>query len=190
MSAPLPPLRSRYAHAIFCEDVRIETSGQQTLVGAYSMGTNISAPGPITLAKLTAIIWFVIPIGERVENGRFVFTLPDGQTQETAFSNFGDAESKSSKPNSTRAVLTALLQVQLLSVNQPGNISVHVEADGELYGAGTLEVSFTPLKPEASPASIERAAEQGTPLSEQTRTRRRPTRGSATTPRQREPKPR
>ena len=57
---------NRYAHAIFCDDIRQEVSGKTTMVGIYT-GQLVASEIPCVLPKICIALSLVTPIGRNFE---------------------------------------------------------------------------------------------------------------------------
>ena len=69
----------RYAHALFCESVRQEISGQFTFVGVFPGRVALPvAPGTPGLMKLSAAVWLVTPVANLPRRAQLILRLPDG----------------------------------------------------------------------------------------------------------------
>ena len=69
---------SPYGMTIFCDDIREEVGGKQSLIGCYNNEMNFSVAAPATLPMLCGAVNILIPIGFLFERLDLVINKEDG----------------------------------------------------------------------------------------------------------------
>ncbi|WP_091646382.1 DUF6941 family protein [Aquisalimonas asiatica] len=134
----------RYAHAIFCDDVRMERGGKQTFVGVYGPSLRVDS-FPATLPSFWAVVYLVSPASDPVTELKVQVKKGDEVLGEADID--GD-ELRGLYPSSVRERtsdahrITANLQIQFspLKLASDGLICVIVQTEREVFDAGHLKV--------------------------------------------------
>lgn len=138
-----------FGHTIFCDDIRFESGGKITYVGAYDSTMFVNSDFPVVLPKFALSLFFIQKrtvfdpnIGIRVflpgdgkENASIEGSLKDVLT-ESEFSKLlnqaqGDKEYISLRAN---LICTPLV------IKCEGSIKARVEKNGKLYRLGMLHI--------------------------------------------------
>lgn len=125
--------------AIFCEDIRFEKSGQETIVGVIS--DNVKVPAiPIEMPKIGIFIRSIFSPGFSISSLSFSFVGPDG-AKLLSFS----VEDEILKRAFNEAIeenlpFVGLKSVALggVSIQAPGRYTVYAYLDGAEYICGQL----------------------------------------------------
>ena len=137
---------SRYAHAIYCDDIRQELGSKLSLMGIYQ-GKMFVPSFPIVLSKLCVAVWAVTPIDRpftkltlRLLHGDKVVLeapLPDEflNTQGNLVETLDPVNPKT---------LTAHTAIQLspLPIEGPVSLKLRIQTEQEELRAGGLEIEL------------------------------------------------
>lgn len=134
---------NRYAHAIFCDDVRQELGEKMSLMGVYS-GDLVAEPLPGTLPKLCAVITLVTPRSDQFRTisiagsflGDIVFKMELGEEDLAHMVSLAPPPSPDSKAHYIQ--LMALLSP--FQISGPGRLEIEVIADGERLDCAGLNI--------------------------------------------------
>jgi hypothetical protein len=129
------------AIGLFCEDIREEKSGQDTLVGVMSQ--NLRVPRvPGMLAKLGIYIRVHLPRSSKIRTIKTRLKTPDGE--EIPLTDFGDlisqAKDEAAKSSAAFGGLISKSSVSPFAVNKAGSIQAIVDIDGTEYVCGALNI--------------------------------------------------
>lgn len=138
---------TRYAHAIYCDDIRQEVGGKITLVGIYS-GQCLVREIPCTLPKLCLSlnvsasrakpVRSLIVVGAFAGNEVINMTLDSTQIAEIM------APSEGQRPDSKHMMLVLMAALSPFNVSTPGKLTLTVTADGEDIYCEGLNISIAP----------------------------------------------
>jgi len=136
----------RYIHTLFCDDVRYESNGKVTLVGAYQGGLNIQGHTPVTLARICIMITAQTPSDRPFQKLIFRVVKDDEVLQEVVMPDetFAQEPMKLSSRKANFHTLSLFMELHSLQID--GNCTLRIKADteeGELWAAG-LEVNLIP----------------------------------------------
>lgn len=128
----------RYAHALYCDDVRRETSGKLTLVGVYGSDLVVDEPPPVTIPKISVVV-----IARTLTNDRFdrlhLEVLRDEELLvETDIKPPAKAGAQSGEWMDVRAIV----DVRSLHVTDDCVLRVRVSDERTTYKAGGLVLRF------------------------------------------------
>lgn len=128
--------------ALFCEDVRVEASGQETLVGLFSDNLSI-AELPTTMPKLAVYIRFNCTVDFTIENLSFKMILPNGSLVfenivETAILEKSSAQANDVK-SPTRGV-KSIVTLSMFPVSEAGQYSLYSVVNGVDYLSGLMNI--------------------------------------------------
>ena len=138
---------NRYAHAIFCDDIRQEVSGKTTMVGIYT-GQLVASEIPCVLPKICIALSLVTPIGRNFEEIIVTGNFNDVEIFKMGLSKHQIEEIMAQAPD--MAVPTSFFTVQLMAILSPfqvekaGKLILSVLADGEKLECGGLEITQAP----------------------------------------------
>lgn len=137
---------NRYAHAIYCDDIRHEVGNKQSLVGVYQ-GKMFVPSFPVVVPKLCIAVWIVTPAGNpftklilRLLFGDKVFLespLPDQLLRSQ-----GDELERADDAESRIFVIHTGLQISPLPLDGPITLKLRIETDQKELKAGGLEVEL------------------------------------------------
>lgn len=133
----------RSAFALFCDDIREETSGKHTLVGLFGDFMTITSPTgkpPVAVPKLVVRCVVRAYQDDPVKNVLFRISGPPiGQPREDRFENI-DWSRADPKLGRWQVVLDIVFTP--LVIREPGPIVAEAVVDGEVLQAGGLQVIF------------------------------------------------
>ena len=138
---------NRYAHAIFCDDIRQEVGGKTTMVGIYT-GQLAASEIPCVLPKICLALSLVTPKGRNFEKITVAGNFNDVEIFKMGLSKHQIEEIMAHAPD--RAEPASFFTVQLMAilspfqVERPGKLTVSVIADGEKLDCGGLEITLAP----------------------------------------------
>lgn len=132
--------------AIFCDDIREEMRGTETIVGAYP--SNISVPNfPGQLERFSLYIRTHVPTGADVGDIRIALTMPDGAVTDlsTMPSDFvRKAQQDASDNGFPFAILITRVSFPTFVVAVAGVVLVSVACNEGTVVAGMLNFHHTP----------------------------------------------
>ncbi|WP_145671801.1 DUF6941 family protein [Azospirillum brasilense] len=144
------PSQPRYAHTIFCDDVRYETSGKAIIIGVYSSDMFVSGDVPITLPRLLILCEVVSPIEDPVKRLKIrAFGPPLGQEEPEAEIPDIPLPIAPDGREFVASVVRVAIDLAPFTVHAEGFIEVTVETERETMRAGRLYIHFLP-SPEVS----------------------------------------
>jgi hypothetical protein len=136
---------ARFAHCLFCDDVRQEVGGKLSYMGIYGSDM-IFPPGatpgiPILVQKLIVVVWIVSDIDDKPTKAAFVIYGPPNRTEiariEVDPSMLAPIQiSKDARKHRLQGVLPLLNIV----FDNAGIIEVSVETERETILAGRLKI--------------------------------------------------
>jgi hypothetical protein len=129
------------AVALFCEDIREEKSGQDTLVGTLPDNVNIRRiPG--AMPKLAVYIRILVPVNDAPKRMSVVATMPDGDTVQlgTLDELIEPAISESRKRDMPFGGIAARAVVANLVFKKAGKFIVELDVDGKKQICGMLNI--------------------------------------------------
>ena len=129
----------RIAHAVFCDDIRVEVGGKYSLMGIYSRELVLPVRPPVLLPKLGVVVWLVCDIDDPPASATVaVLAQPGGVHlfRETIDIVSGDRPDDGSMKMSY-SIRFSISPVKILSV---GVIEVIVETELGALRASRLEV--------------------------------------------------
>jgi len=161
---------NRFAHAVYCDDIRFEVGNKQSLVGVYH-GKMFVPTFPVTMPKLCVALWVVTPAENPFQaltlkllfGNKVVVEAPLPaelfQAQETIV--------EPPDPLNTR-IFTAYTTLQLspLKVDAPVTLKLRIQTEKEELKAGGLEIelaaqSTEPVSTRGSSSVVEPSTSRG-----------------------------
>ncbi|MFQ5534692.1 MAG: hypothetical protein ACE5EM_07725 [Sphingomonadales bacterium] len=142
----------RYAHCLFCDEIRQEINQKLLFLGVYSNDLIVPGDVPVNLPKLAIVVWVVTSRNDpfdqitiRVtrpgqEDAEFEVPTPPGELPDPPSFNDG------SGPAAKTIVANAFLEFSPFEFSQEGEITVHVETGRETLVAGSLRLRTSPPK--------------------------------------------
>lgn len=147
MSVSMPQttaLYQRYAHAVFCESVRSEVSGQFSFIGIFPGKVALpDIPEEAVQVRMTTAVWLVAPISNLVRHARVVLRLPDGSQYIEDMLGKGPREDLSKRKENDIWTKITVLDL-ILAVKIGTRLDAFVEADDILYFAGSIHFEAEP----------------------------------------------
>ncbi|MCK9539845.1 DUF6941 family protein [Dokdonella sp.] len=149
---------NRYAHAIFCDDIRHEDGGKLTLVGVYRNQMLLQAV-PVILPRLCAVVDVVTPLARPFRKLVLEVTLGDLQIAraEIASDELERLQATGLRPvdpaeRDPRFTFSANFVFSPLRIERTGMLGVRVDIGEEELRANALRVVATtdPALPMAS----------------------------------------
>jgi len=146
----------RFAHALYCDDIRVEVGNKQSLIGIYQ--SKMFVPSfPIVLPKLCVAIWVVTPIHNPFRKMKLKILSDDSVLFEQenpigALSN-QKPEPPIDDPDKPR-VFTTYFAIQLapFPIQKPTILRVRVATEDEELPAGGLTIEAAPKSTDAPAA--------------------------------------
>lgn len=146
---------NRYVHAIFCDDIRQEAGGKQTLVGIYRDQLQLPAI-PIVLPRLCVVVDVVTPVEQPFEQMVIQATLGELQI---ARAELGAGDLKSLREaasrlhegsgSAARITFSANFAFSPLQIDRAAILGVRVDTGTQTLYANALRIV---LAPDAIPA--------------------------------------
>lgn len=143
----------RVAHAMFCDDVRMEIGNKPSFMGCYSGDMGIPMPFPAKLPKFGFFLVLICDIDDSPEFIEAFVKLPDGK--ELLRQKLPPAP-RSIAPGSKKISYNAVVQVAPLPLPCAGTVEAWIETEQGPLRAGSLMVkSIFPLlqQPQVAPTS-------------------------------------
>ena len=134
---------ARFAHTLFCDDVRQEIGGKLSFMGAYPSGDCVLAAEPPTLiAQLCLVFWINTAIDDPI--GSFTVRVAGSPLGPDPLEHDADVDISlvEKKVDATRVVLMGVLSLSPVNIVAPGRILVTVDTHREILKAGSLDVLF------------------------------------------------
>ncbi|MCX7381135.1 MAG: hypothetical protein NT133_06900 [Alphaproteobacteria bacterium] len=127
-----------YVHGVFCESVRDEVQGSQTLVGVYR-GQVVVDGFPGNFSQLSVSAWIRWPLGaDAPARLRTVLVLPDGQEVPT---DYQATPLPTAVPEDADSVEVAIVQVFAnVPVTRHGRLQFFIDLDDRRYRAVALRI--------------------------------------------------
>lgn len=138
---------TRYAHAVFSDDIRQELGGKITIVGMYQ-GQCLVPSIPCSLAKLCVSISLSTPRSAPFKSvqvkgtyaGEEVINIDLDQAQ---IENIMSANPQK-RPDGRRMMLLLMGVISPFLVKSAGRLSLHVTADDEELPSDSLDIGVAP----------------------------------------------
>lgn len=142
----------RYAHAVYCDDIREEISGKISLIGVYS-DTLFSPKFPTFMPKLCAVV-YARTDEEHPFNG-ITFTAKYNDTTLGSLEISKEQLDQDAAQNaSTGAGGSYIVKAQMIftpvQLDKPGELSISILSEGVEIPCLPLRVDKIPLSPEAN----------------------------------------
>lgn len=148
-------MTDRYAHSIFCDDVRREDNGKHLHIGVYA-SQMLVREFPITLPGLAVVVTSATPIEKPFETLKIRILrdseeISDGEVPSevlaTAFERVADTD----PPELQYLYIQALIRLPMLKLEGPCFLKVRVDTEAEELLGGSLQVlQLTATHTEAS----------------------------------------
>ncbi|KTB97813.1 DUF6941 family protein [Pseudomonas sp. ICMP 10191] len=138
---------NRYAHAIFCDDIRQEVGGKTTMVGIYT-GQLVASEIPCVLPKICLALSLVTPQKRKFEEICVTGSFNDVEIFKMELSKKQIESIVTQAPERTEPV--SFYTVQLMAILTPfqiekaGKLKLSVLADGKKLECGGLEIKHAP----------------------------------------------
>jgi hypothetical protein len=132
---------SRFAHAIFCDDIRREAQGKVSLIGVIDTGKLIiHGDFPVTLPKLCVYLTVNTPIEQPFNTLSLTLAGPPMADKEISTEIPINPNRPPAPEGTVAAGVHSGLEIEFFQFHAPGIIEAVVLADGERYLAGRLRV--------------------------------------------------
>lgn len=139
---------TRYAHVLYCDDIRTEVGNKLSFVGIYQ-GTLVSSEIPALLAKLCVVLTLSTPKTRLFEQVTVVGSFND---QEAFRMELGKpdleaiiSQAPSPSPDTKGYQLVLLATLSPFQVEKPGKLTIDITADGETLDCGGLTITTPDL---------------------------------------------
>lgn len=135
----------RYAHILFCEDLRREASGQVTAIGWFRSHLLEVGVAPPIAAQVALAVQIVTPKTEPVHSLTIRVTWRDEVIHEFSPSEEDVARLQATKdpdPSTTRHALSVDLKIPNLNIDAGGKLRAYVITDGEVLNHTALTFRF------------------------------------------------
>lgn len=133
-------MKERYAHSLFCDDVRFEQGNKQSYMGVYDQDLIVVGTPPLQLPKLAITVWACTPIARPFAHLAVRIEHPSGDPFRHEFGDLFEAEDKKSEGDSQ--MFRALCIFSPFPISSEGRMKVRVETESEELKAGTLNIKF------------------------------------------------
>lgn len=135
---------NRFAHAIFCDDIRQELGGKFTFVGVY--GSHLLVPKfPSILPKLCIVVNMATPVGQPFESLRFRVLKGDDTLAEGDFQQVAKATSELPDAKQGQVIRVATHAVfSPFKVDAPELVRVQILTGADEIQAGSLQIDQNP----------------------------------------------
>lgn len=148
-------MTDRYAHSLFCDDTRQETSGKWIYIGVYSSKVLVQA-FPATLPSFVVVLTVVAPATRPIKELRVRVVKDEEEILSGSFGLEALAEIANRANSDYRDDIDErMLQLQTqfrfspLQLDKPCDLKVRVDTEEEELKAGSIEVREIP--PSAAP---------------------------------------
>lgn len=138
---------NRFAHALFCDDIRVEVSNKQSLIGVYR-GTMYVPSFPALLPKLCIAVWAVTPTDRPFKSLKLRLLAGEDQLVEQvippeALENIRADEPPAANPSRPRAYTAQLnLQIAPVPIEKPMVLRLRMITEDEELKAGALDIEL------------------------------------------------
>ncbi|WP_118182103.1 DUF6941 family protein [Paraburkholderia phosphatilytica] len=139
---------TRYAHTLFCDDIRMEVGGKSSLMGLYH-GELLVPQNPTVLPKLCVVVTVVTGSDNPFKTLSMTIASKDRLFAEQimpadAVEQIQNHLRSSSDPEDpiTRMAIILQMAISPFVVDEAFTLKVFVTADGEKLPAGRLRVNF------------------------------------------------
>jgi hypothetical protein len=141
---------------LFCEDIREEKSGQDTIIGIFPDNLQV-AQTPGMIPKLGVYIRFLLDLDTAVRNIGLRLTSPGGQEMPLGDLDhlIEQAKTESASKEMPYAGLIAKAVITPFPIFAPGKIAIIVRVDGVDRVCGALNVVSSTPTPTALPQPTE-----------------------------------
>jgi len=132
----------KYAHAIFCDDIRHERGGQTSYIGVYQSHLYIYGQLPRT-TRLHAVVWIVSTDGEPFESITLVIEHPNGHVTTQPYPQLPKPDANAGDASRQRLVAQADLTFDPFHIADEsalGRLAIHADIDGQRVPASAIEM--------------------------------------------------
>jgi hypothetical protein len=130
---------SRAAHALFCDDIRVEFGNKLSLMGIYSADLAINTPFPTIVAKFAVIVYLITGIDDKLEKFAVEVIAPDGSLISKSEMPVPEIPGPVlNDPTLTKYTVTQAIVISPLQLPCEGMLEVWVETGRERLRAGRL----------------------------------------------------
>jgi hypothetical protein len=133
---------SRFAHCVFCDDVRQEIGGKMSLMGIYGTDLIITGVAPIMLPKLVIPAWVICDLDDKPSKLTWTIKWRDGA--EILKMDFPALDTGPHREGATQGIFNAVIQAAPFPIEKPGVLEVYVETEKETLLTGRLYVQIRP----------------------------------------------
>jgi hypothetical protein len=133
--------------ALFCDDVREEKSGKETIVGIYP--DNVNVPSfPYTFPRVLIYTRINTDVRDKIKKVEIRISLPEEETEtimSTADKKFVSETQKTAKKKGTPIVsIVGRVVASQMRVLAPGQVRLLVTVNDDEYVGGFINVQQTP----------------------------------------------
>lgn len=151
---------TRYAHAIYCDDIREEVGNKMSLMGIYREKLLVSQ-FPAVLPKLCVALWVVTPIDHPFKKIQIRLHVGDQIAADVAvpdnvLADIGKVEQQDETKSRVHILHTAVA-IANLRMEQPTRVKLRVHTEDDELKAGALDVELLPGQPASQPTAIAKA---------------------------------
>lgn len=134
---------SRYAYAIYCDDVRFEVNGKTSLIGVYADTMYIPA-FPAHLSKLCAVVTAITPSDQPFKDFAIKATY-NGTTLGEMAVTAGQMEAQvNAEPTAPIKSVNAQLIFSPIALPAPGSIEITFTSEGQDIQCNALQIMLPP----------------------------------------------
>lgn len=140
----LPITRARFAHTIFCDDLRREDSGKLLVIGMYGSELLVQQL-PAVLPGLNFLITVSTPVEDLFTSLTIRVMLGEETLSEMVVDSLPSSDDANQNPEDVTAGrvyrLQALAKVGILTIEKPTLLRVRVFTEREVLQAGALRIA-------------------------------------------------
>lgn len=134
----------RYAHALYCDDIRHEIGGKTSFIGAYRSDLVVIGRPPAIRPQLCVGVWLASPMSDPIKRAT-IRILHDND--EVALFETGDLEaSKEIVDEEIILVVGAQITISPFVIQKEGKLRTLVQTEREELTTGALLLRFAPPK--------------------------------------------
>lgn len=130
----------RFVHAVFCEDLRQEIGGTVSAIGLFTRALRLPSDFPLTLPKLSALIWVSFPLGEQMPDLRVQLEPPGKEPIPLEIPPPSKDVYDSKTPGALRQQGLAACSFVNLQIGEPGRLRLRVHAWDEDWLPASLYI--------------------------------------------------
>jgi hypothetical protein len=147
---------NRFAHAIYCDDVRLEAGNKQSLMGVYHSKMLVQG-FPYVAPKLCVAVWAITPPEKPFKALTLRLLFGDNVLVEHSLPIEYAADPKAEDPMRIMTAF-AVLQIAPFKADAPNTLRLRVVTEEEELKAGGLDIELAAAPAQAAGPQVERQA--------------------------------